>query len=130
MSCNFPALQALAARFGVSCPHIQAFKTMRSVVVTQCELGQVPIDQITFHPKDRDDIPATLLALQHLYCDETARPKLFEILEKRLLPDVDLRRGRPGMALWRIFVLAVVKMAIDCDFDRLRNLADNHQQLR
>ena len=103
---------------------------MRSVVDTQFELGQIPIDQITFHPKDRDDIPAVLYGLQHLYCDETARAKIFEILQKRLLPDVDLRRGRPGMALWRIFVLAVVKLAIDCDFDRLRNLADNHRQLR
>ena len=34
------------------------------------------------------------------------------------------------MSLWRIFVLGVLKMAIDCDFDRLRNLADWHKQVR
>ena len=103
---------------------------MRAVVDTQFELGQVPIDQITFHPKDRDDIPAALLGIQQLYGDQTGRARLFEILQERLLPDIDLGRGRPGMALWRIFVLAVVKMAIKCDFDRLRNLADSHLELR
>ena len=103
---------------------------MRAVVDKQFELGQIPIDQMTFLPKDRDDMPAVLLGLQRLYCDETSRAKLFEILREQLLPDVDLRRGRPGMSLWRIFVLASVKMALDCDFDRLRNLADHHRQLR
>ncbi len=34
------------------------------------------------------------------------------------------------MDLWRIFVLAVVKMALNCDFDRLTNLANHHQPLR
>ena len=127
---DLPAFRAFAAAFGASCPHIQAFKTMRVVADPQFKLGQIPIDQIRFHPKDRDDIPAVLRGLQHLYCDETARAKIFEILEKRLLPEVDLERGRPGMPLWRIYVLGVVKMALDCDFDRLRNLADHHGQLR
>ncbi len=74
---------------------------MRIVEDTQCKLGQVRIEEMTFHPKDRDDIPAALQGLQHLYCDPTARQKVFEILEKQLLPNIDLQRGRPGMALWR-----------------------------
>ena len=92
---------------------------MRLVVDTQFQIGQGPIDEIQFNPKSRDDIPAVLRGLQGLYMDDTARTKFFEILEKRLLPDTDLQRGRPGMSLWRILVLGVVKMAIDCDFDRL-----------
>ncbi len=62
--------------------------------------------------------------------DDTARTKIFEILEKRLLPDTDLQRGRPGMSLWRILVLGVLKMAIDCDFDRLGNLVARHSDVR
>ncbi len=61
--------------------------------------------------------------------DDTARTKIFEILEKRLLPDTGLQRGRPGMSLWRILVLGVVKMAIDCDCDRLSDQANNHRWL-
>ncbi len=78
---------------------------MRIVEDTQFKLGQVPVEEITFHPKGRDDIPAALKGLQHLYCDATDQQKVFEILEKQLLPNIDLQRGRPGMALWRVFVL-------------------------
>ena len=103
---------------------------MRLVEDKQFKLGQVRIDEIEFYPKDRDDIPAVLYGLKHLYSDETTRKKIFGILEKRLLPGINLQYGRPGMSLWRIFVLGVVKMALDCDFDRLRNLTDNHRRLR
>ena len=88
-------------------PHSGA--AMRVVEDTQFKLGQVPIDQMEFFPKDRDDIPAVLYGLKHLYCDTTARKKIFEILEKRLLPGINLQRGRPGMSLWRIFVLGVLQ---------------------
>ena len=47
-----------------------------------------------------------------------------------MCPDVDHTRGRPGMDLWRILVLGVLKQALNCDFDRLRNLADEHRSLR
>ena len=130
MSGDYPIVLPLAAVSGTFSPHIQAVKTMRVVEDTQFKLGQVPIDQIEFFPKDRDDIPAVLYGLQHLYCDTTARKKIFEILEKRLLPGINLQRGRPGMSLWRIFVLGVLQKALDCDFDRLRNLADHHRQVR
>ncbi len=103
---------------------------MRIVEDTQFKLGQVPIEEMTFHPQDRDDIPAALKGLQHLYCDPTARQKIFEILEKQLLPNIDLQRGRLGMALWRVFVLGVLKQALNCDFDRLRSLAANHLEVR
>ena len=34
------------------------------------------------------------------------------------------------MELWRIFVLAMLKQGLDCDFDRLQELATEHQTLR
>ncbi|MCY4674085.1 MAG: ISNCY family transposase, partial [Bacteroidetes bacterium] len=74
---------------------------------------------IEIDPKDRDDIPAVLMGLQALYVDAETRAKIFEILERHVRPEVSHRHGRPGMDLWRIFVLAVVKMALNCDFDRL-----------
>ncbi len=103
---------------------------MRVVPKSQFELGQVPIDQIQFKSKSRDDVPAVLRGLQHLYCDPVTRKKIFEILKKRLRPDVSLERGRPGMDLWQIFVLAVIQKALNCDFDRLLDYADHHKQVR
>jgi len=70
------------------------------------------------------------MGLQALYMDEEIRKKVFEILKKRVSPQVDHNRGRPGMDLRRIFVLGVVKHALDCDFDRLQSLACSYLELR
>jgi len=37
---------------------------------SQFTLGQVPIADIQFDPKNRNDIPAVLMGLQVLWCDE------------------------------------------------------------
>ena len=103
---------------------------MRKTLDSQLKLGQIPIAEMKINPKDRDDIPAVLAGLRALYVDENVRAKIFEILEERVRPEVDHTRGRPGMDLWRIFVLGVVKQALNIDFDRLRNLADEHRSLR
>jgi len=103
---------------------------MRKVYDSQYDLWKTQIADIEIDPKDRDDIPAVLMGLQALYVDAEIRAKVFEILERHVRPEVSHRHGRPGMDLWRIFVLAVVKMALNCDFDRLTNLANHHQTLR
>lgn len=38
--------------------------------------------------------------------------------------------GRPGMDLWRILVLGVLKHDLGCDFDRLHDLANQHRTVR
>ena len=47
---DLPAFRAFTAAFGTFYSHTQPFKTMRVVVDPQFKLGQVPIDQIKFHP--------------------------------------------------------------------------------
>ncbi len=103
---------------------------MRKVYDSQYDLWQAQIADIKFDPKDRDDIPAVLMGLQALHGDAKVRAKVFEILRRHVRSEVSHRHGRPGMDLWRIFVLAVVKMALNCDFDRLTNLANNHRIIR
>ena len=49
---------------------------MREVHRSQFQLGQVPIEEIwinRINPKSRDDIPAVLKGLQHIWCDEALR---------------------------------------------------------
>ena len=67
---------------------------MREPITSQIELGQVQIADIKFNLKHRDDIPAVLMGLQALYMDEEIRKKVFEILKKRVRPQVDHNRGR------------------------------------
>ena len=117
---------------------------MRHVWKPQLILGQTAVEEMEFDPHCRDDIPAVLRGLQHIYSNEALRKSVFRLLESSLLdapgneeaaagtearkPDPTV--GRPGMALWEILVLAVLQQGIYCDYDRLEDLANNHRQVR
>ena len=101
---------------------------MREVQRRQMQFGQVAIEDIWLDPKSRDDIPAVLRGLQHLYVEQ--RKELFGLLESHIFPGTDRTVGRPGMDLWRILVLGVLKQGLGCDFDRLQDLANNHRTVR
>ena len=103
---------------------------MRVVEKQQLELGEQHIGQIQISRKSRDDIPALLIGIQHLYMERSTRQALFDLLEAEILPNRDHRVGRPGMALWTILVLAVIKQGLGCDFDRLQELANHHNIIR
>ena len=53
-----------------------------------------------------------------------------ELLESSVLAGKDHSQGRPGMDFWQILVLAVLKQGLNCDFDRLKELADQHATIR
>ena len=103
---------------------------MREVRNPQMGLGEVRIEDIKLDPKSRDDIPALLLGLQHLYGDAAFRSRLFALMDEYILPGVDRTVGRPGMEMWRILVMGVVKQGLGCDFDRLQELVNQHKTLR
>ena len=44
------------------------------------------------------------------------------LLDEHILPEADRTVGRPGMDLWQILVLGVLKQGLGCDFDRLHDL--------
>ena len=92
---------------------------MREVHRSQFHLGQVPIEKIWINPKSRDDIPAVLKGLQHIWCDEALRARLVALLDEHILPEADRTVGRPGMDLWQILVLGVLKQGLGCDWVRL-----------
>ena len=109
-------------------------------------LGQVDIDDVELDPQSRDDIPAVLLGIQSIHRDADLPEKILKLLRghlfqdseadgncdrtqgdsKKINPDV----GRPGMSLWCILVLAILKQALHCDYDRLHELACKHLDVR
>ena len=103
---------------------------MRKPEPRALELGELDISHIKIDPRSRDDIPALLKGLQLIYTNTNRREQLFHRLEQPLRDKVDLTTGRPGMTLWRIFVLATLKQGLGCDFDRLQELAHEHRTLR
>ena len=94
------------------------------------DLFVVPIESIRIDAKSRDDIPALLLGLQHIYVNKRLRTELFALLEQHVAADRDHANGRPGMMLWQVLVLAVIKQGLDCDYDRLQSLANEYGTLR
>ncbi len=103
---------------------------MRIVINPQLQFGEVNIADITIDARSRDDIPAVLKGLQFIYVTDTVREKVFSALKEILDPSVSTTIGRPGMELWKIFVLATLKLGLNCDFDRLQELANEHSTLR
>jgi hypothetical protein len=103
---------------------------MRVVQNLQMQIGEVDISQIKFDPKSRDDIPKILKGLQHLYVNLPLREQIFKLLEAEIAPGVSKLNGRPGMALWKIFVCGVVRLDLNEDYDRLHELVNKHSDIR
>ena len=103
---------------------------MRKIENSQMEFGEAAIGEIDIDAKSRDDIPALLRGIQHIYTTPQIRKKIFSLLQEQVRPGINLKVGRPGMDLWRVFVLAVVKQGLGCDYDRLQELANQHQTVR
>jgi hypothetical protein len=103
---------------------------MRSAIKLQLELGEIDIANIRLDPRSRDDIPQLLRGLQYLYTDKKLRSEIFEILAKLTPETVNPEMGRPGMALWKIFVMGSLRLNLNCDYDRLQELVNNHKTIR
>ena len=103
---------------------------MREVKRIQFRLGEIPIGAITFDPKSRDDIPQLLKGLQYIYVNKTIREEVFDILEEMIPEKVDKKNGRPGMELWKIFVMGTLRLNLNWDYDRLHEMANKHQTIR
>lgn len=104
---------------------------------------EVNIADIRLNTKSRDDIPAILLGLQHIYITPDLRKCVFEIL-KQVIPNrkgrgltkdeqgekADPNLGRPGMEQWKILVLGALRLGLNTDYDRIHDLANHHDTIR
>lgn len=109
---------------------------MRTVFNAQMNLGEIAIENIRIDFSSRDDIPKILLGLQHIYTDQETRDRVFAILGEVMpmraggIGTVSSVLGRPGMPQWRSLVLAMMRMGLNADYDRIQELANQHSTLR
>jgi len=94
----------------------------------QMTLDCLGIEDIKINPRCRDEITQLLLGLQHLFVNLETRKSIFKILEK--VPQKNINNGRPGMEIWQILVLALLRVNCNFDWDKLHNLANNHNEIR
>lgn len=103
---------------------------MRTVQPLQPELSDYSIADIQFDLKSRDDIPQILRGLQYIYVNTELRNAVFNLLEMHIQPKVDRDNGRPGMDLWKILVIGVLRLDLNWDYDRLHEQVNNHKTIR
>jgi hypothetical protein len=104
--------------------------SMRSFEPPLWETGESSITDVVLDPMSRDDIPQLLLGLQYLYSTPSVRAEVMRILDKVLPEEVDRTTGRPGMVLWRILVMGVLRLNLNWDFDRLGEMVNQHRTIR
>ncbi len=102
---------------------------MRQRFEQQMNFNTVPISDVKFNLKSRDELPPVLMALQYIFITPELNEKVFTLLEKKICANKK-KTGRKGMDLWHILVLAVVRHTLDTNWDRLHDTADNHEQVR
>jgi hypothetical protein len=107
---------------------------MRKVIDPQLQFGEQDIGAIELDPKSRDDIPQILRGLQYIYITPELRERVFAILQEVIPEGVEGKAspdtGRPGMEQWKILVLGVLRLGLNADYDRIHELANQHNTLR
>ncbi len=100
---------------------------MHKIESTYPELGKLNISEIVINPKSRDDIPALLRGLRHLYLNEPLCVEMFALLEAELNSRQPPDSRHPALELWRMLVLAALKQGLDCDCGFVTELANQHR---
>ena len=103
---------------------------MRKIKDPQFKIGEIPISEIEFDPRSRDDIPQLLKGLQYIYMTPSTRREVFGILKEMIPLEVNKENGRPGMELWKILVLGTLRLNLDWNYDRLGEMSNHHKQIR
>ena len=97
---------------------------------TRKPIEEMQVDQVKLELTSRDDIPQILGGLQYIFLNPTLREQVLKILDGLFPNEIDLHNGRPGMDMWSIFVMGVLRLNLNCDYDRLHNLVNNHKTIR
>ncbi len=103
---------------------------MRSFEPLLWQTGASSIAEVVLDPRSRDDIPQLLLGLQYLYSTPSVRAEIMQILDEVLPEGIDRTTGRPGMGLWRILVMGVLRLNLNWDYDRLGEMVNQHRTIR
>jgi transposase, IS5 family len=105
-------------------------KNMRKVIQEQMKFGEVAISDIAFDVRSRDEIPKLLMGLQAIYCNSDVRSQVFEVLVNLVPRGINPNKGRKGMDLWKILVFGTLRVCCNWDYDKLKEIADNHKTIR
>lgn len=100
---------------------------MRRRFRQEADLGSFPIEKVPIPLKSRDELPPVLRALQFVYSTPELKEKIFTILEKKIKLH---KMGAPGMSLWEILCIGVIRLTLNADYDRLEHTVNYDELVR
>ena len=103
---------------------------MRVVQPLQMQLGEQAIAAIRIDTRSRDDIPKILQDLQHLYTRPALRNAVFDLLRTHIKAYKEADNGRPAMELWKLFVMGILRLDLNWEYDRLHEQVNHHKTIR
>ena len=86
-------------------------------------IGTKPISEVEFDIFCRHQTVPILMALQYLfvYRKDIVR-EICKLIENDLIKNKDKLKGRNGLSLWEILVLAACRLGCNLDYDHLSDL--------
>lgn len=102
---------------------------MRKQYPSESNPEYLPITEVSIPSNTRHELGPLLLALQTLFKQESKREEILGHLASRLIVGSNTD-GRPGLSLWEVLVLGVVRLCLDVDYDALEDLANHHYLIR
>ncbi len=103
---------------------------MRKLIDMQLNLFSPTISDVEFDSNSRDEIPQLLIGLQNIYCETKLRNEVATILNDVIPENVSKNTGRPGMSAWEILVLGTLRLNCNWDYDKVREIANEHHSVR
>lgn len=102
---------------------------MRKRFIQQNELDADLISDIELDSRSRHELPQLLAGLQYIFITPELNESVFTVLEECILKDKQ-PTGRLGMTFWEIFVMGVVRLNLDLNYDALYDQVNHHDVLR
>ena len=93
------------------------------------DLNRTPIENVIIPLQSRDEWPPILAGLQWIWMHPSLKAEVFALLEAKIQAG-KRATGRPGMDLWQVLVLGVVRLGLDANYDRLEHRANYDLLLR
>jgi hypothetical protein len=87
------------------------------------DLNLTPIEKVIIPLKSRDELPPILAGLQWIWMNPSLKAEILQLVEQVVLAG-KRATGRPGMDMWQILVLGVVRLGLGTDYDRLEHIAN------
>lgn len=85
---------------------------MRKPFERELILGQVSIEHLVLPANRRDELPPILAGLRWVFMTPAVRQGILKLLEEKVVGKKKAT-GRPGLELWQILVLGVVRLGLD-----------------